>query len=153
MTVPADGVSRLMNFIEARMAQLKISKGEAAGRGLPAPNALSKVHGRDILRILQRIDNGLGWQAGSAAAVLLGGYPRTVTAHRTGGWPVTGQEVVSRLLGQLGEQISALKHELADLEGRLRQLEGLHEALVDVFREEPLPEPEADGSLRYDLGS
>jgi hypothetical protein len=75
-----------------------------------------------------RIDRALGWQPGSAAVVLLGGHPLTVTARTPKGVragkksakPVTGDEVGGRLLDQLGD--------------RLDRLRMTHRRLVEEFR-------------------
>src|SRR5712675_722674 len=64
-----------------------------------------------------RIDRALGWQPGSAAVVLLGGHPLTVTARTPKGVrerekaakPVTGDEVGGRLLDQLGDRLDRLR--------------------------------------------
>ena len=149
MTVPTDGVPRLMHFVDARLAQLKMSKEEAARRGFPDPSTLSKVRDRNTqrtptVRTLVRIDNGLGWQPGSSAVVLLGGFPLTVTARRTAATrtradnarPVTAEEVVSRLLDQLGSQIEAARREVKVVAGRVDRLGELHRALLDAVREE-----------------
>jgi hypothetical protein len=153
MTVPADGVPRLMHFVDARLARLKITKEEAAERGFPDPSTLAKVRDRDAqraptVRTLLRIDGGLGWQPGSAAVVLLGGHPLTVTARSTeatrarahSARPVTADEVVSRLLDQLGEQIDAARRDLEAIAKRVEHLGELHEALGDTFRYEPAAE-------------
>ena len=153
MTVPTDGVPRLMHFVDARLAQLKMSKEEAARRGFPDPSTLSKVRDRNTqrtptVRTLLRIDNGLGWQPGSAAVVLLGGFPLTVTARATVATrtrahkarPVTAEEVVSRLLDQLGSQIEAARREVKIVAGRVDRLRELHHALLDTIREEPAAE-------------
>src|ERR1700736_7021809 len=86
MTEPADGVPRLMHFVDARLAQLHLSKQEAARRGVPKPSTLHKVRDRDYqstpkVRTLLRIDQALGWEPGSSAVVMLGGHPLTVTAR------------------------------------------------------------------------
>ena len=46
MTVPADGVDRLIYFVDARIAQLNLSKEEVARRGGPARDTLAKIRGR-----------------------------------------------------------------------------------------------------------
>ena len=150
MTVPADGVPRLMHFVDARLAQLKMSKEQAARRGFPDPSTLSKVRDRNTqrtptVRTLLRIDNGLGWQPGSSAVVLLGGFPLAVSARSTAATqartdkarPVTAEEVVSRLLDQLGSQIDAARREVKIVAGRVDRLSELHHALLDTIREEP----------------
>src|SRR4051812_39286480 len=107
MTAPAAGVPRLMHFVDARLAQLKMSKQQAARRGFPSPSTLAKV--RDsadqtppTVRPLLRIDRVVGWHPGSAAVTMLGGVPLSVTARTTGNaktrdaatQPMTAEEVI-----------------------------------------------------------
>ena len=147
MTVPANGVPRLMHFVDARLEQLHISKEAAARRGFPNPSTLAKVRDRDTqntptVRTLLRIDRALGWQPGSAAVVLLGGNPLSVTARTTKGVrareraarPVTGDEVVARLLDQLRDEISRTRTDLAALDERIQRLCTVHDRLVEEFR-------------------
>jgi hypothetical protein len=88
MTAPAAGVPRLMYFVDARLAQLGLSKRAAARRGCPAPSTLPRAlttagQNTPTVRTLLRIDRALGWQPGSAAAVMLGGAPLSITARTT----------------------------------------------------------------------
>ena len=90
MTVPADGVPRLMHFVDARLEQLRMTKDEAVRRGFPDPDTLAKVRDRSTqntprVRTLLRIDRTVGWQPGSSAVVLLGGNPLSLTARPTKG--------------------------------------------------------------------
>jgi hypothetical protein len=146
MDVPADGVPRLMHFVDARLDQLHISKEEAARRGFPNPSTLAKVRDRDsqntpTVRTLLRIDRTLGWQPGSAAVVLLGGNPLSVTARTTkavrakeqAARPMTGEEVASRLLGQLHDEITRTRRDLAGLDDRLDRLCAVHDRLAEEF--------------------
>ena len=77
MTVPADGVPRLMHFVDARLTKLRMSREEANRRGFPNFSTLAAVRDRDTqntprVRTLLRIDRTLGWQPGSAG----GGFER-----------------------------------------------------------------------------
>jgi hypothetical protein len=146
MTAPLDGVPRLMHFVDARLEQLRISKQEAARRGFPNPSTLAKVRDRDVqntptVRTLLRIDRALGWQPGSAAVVLLGGNPLSVTARTTKGVrarersarPVTADEVVSRLLSRLEDEINSARADVAALSDRVDRLCTAHRRLVEEF--------------------
>jgi hypothetical protein len=147
MSAPVNGVARLMQFVDTRLEQLRMTKQEAAGRGFPNPSTLAKVRDNDVqntptVRTLLRIDRALGWQSGSAAVILLGGFPLTVTARTSKGVrasemaanPVTGQEVVNRLLDQLGDEIARTRKDLTALGDRLDRLCTVHSRLVDEFR-------------------
>ena len=50
MTVPADGVDRLIHFVDARLTQLNLSKEEVARRGGPGVDTLAKIRGRAAQR-------------------------------------------------------------------------------------------------------
>ena len=147
MTVPADGVPRLMHFVDARLAQLQLTKRDAALRGFPDPSTLAKVRDKDTqttpqVRTLLRIDRTLGWQPGSAAVVMLGGHPLTVTArttrrsraHEQAAQPMTAEEVVGRLLDQLRDEIARTRRDVAGLDDRLDRLSAVHNLLVEEFR-------------------
>lgn len=147
MTMPAEGVARLIYFVDARLQQLGISKEEAARRGFPNPTTLAKVRDRDTqntprVRTLLRIDRALGWQPGSSAVVLLGGNPLSVTARLTRGVrareasarPVSADEIVTRLLDQLNAEIAGLRGDMAGLDARLQRLHTVHRRLTDEFR-------------------
>lgn len=147
MTAPANGVPRLMQFVDTRLGQLRMTKQEAASRGFPNPSTLAKVRDNDVqntptVRTLLRIDRALGWQPGSAAVILLGGFPLTVTARTSKGVrareiaarPVTGEEVVNRLLDQLGDEIARTRADLTALGERFDRLCAVHTSLVDEFR-------------------
>ncbi|BBZ15527.1 hypothetical protein [Mycobacterium branderi] len=156
MHVPADGVPRLMHFVDARLDQLRISKEEASRRGFPNPSTLAKVRDRDTqntptVRTLLRIDRTLGWQPGSAAVVLLGGNPLSITARTTksvrakeqAAKPMTADEVVTRLLDQLRDEINRTCRDLNELEERMRRLRTIHSRLVGEFM--------VDGQLLQDF--
>ncbi|KUI36193.1 hypothetical protein [Mycobacterium sp. GA-2829] len=147
MTMPLDGVARLMYFVDARLQQLGISKEESARRGFPNPTTLAKVRDRDSqhtprVRTLLRIDRALGWQPGSSAVVLLGGNPLSLTARVTKGVrareaaarPVTADEITGRLLDQLNGEIDGLRGDMAGLDARLQRLHAVHRRLADEFR-------------------
>jgi hypothetical protein len=135
-----------MHFVDVRLEKLRMTKQEVARRGFPNPSTLAKVRDSDIqntptVRTLLRIDRALGWQPGSAAVILLGGHPLTVTARTTTGVrarekaarPVTGGEVVNRLLGQLDDEIDRARKDLATLGDRLDRLCTVHSRLVEEF--------------------
>src|SRR5260370_18990596 len=96
-----------------------------------------------------RIDSALGCQPGSAAVVLLGGHPLTVTARTSKGVrarekaakPMTGDEV--GLLDQLGDEINCTRMDLATLGDRLDRLHMAHRQRVEEFR--------ADETLLHDF--
>ncbi|MBY0290957.1 MAG: hypothetical protein K2X52_28035 [Mycobacteriaceae bacterium] len=147
MTVPADGVARLMHFVDARLGQLRMSKEEANRRGFPHPSTLAAVRARDsqhtpTVRTLLRIDRTLGWQPGSAAVVLLGGTPLSVTArttrnvraHEKSSTPMTAQDVIDRLLGQLHDEIERARLDVRAADDRLQRLYTVHERLSQEFR-------------------
>lgn len=147
MTVPADGVARLMHFVDARLGQLRMSKEEANRRGFPHPSTLAAVRARDsqhtpTVRTLLRIDRTLGWQPGSAAVVLLGGTPLSVTArttrnvraHEQSSTPMTAQDVIDRLLGQLHDEIERARNDVRAADDRLQRLYTVHERLSQEFR-------------------
>lgn len=147
MTVPADGVARLMHFVDARLGQLRMSKEEANRRGFPHPSTLAAVRAREsqhtpTVRTLLRIDRTLGWQPGSAAVVLLGGTPLSVTArttrnvraHEQSSTPMTAQDVIDRLLGQLHDEIERARNDVRAVDDRLQRLYTVHERLSQEFR-------------------
>ncbi|QEN17644.1 hypothetical protein ACRDU6_00560 (plasmid) [Mycolicibacterium sp. ELW1] len=147
MTVPADGVARLMHFVDARLGQLRMSKEDANRRGFPHPSTLAAVRAREsqhtpTVRTLLRIDRTLGWQPGSAAVVLLGGTPLSVTArttrnvraHEQSSTPMTAQDVIDRLLGQLRDEIERARDEVRAVDDRLQRLYTVHERLSQEFR-------------------
>ncbi|MEE6140604.1 hypothetical protein SKC41_30370 [Mycobacterium sp. 050128] len=75
---PADGVRRLLFFVEDRLAQLRWTREDLAAAGGPAPSTLYKASERDgglSLKTLARLDVALGWQEGSARRVLAGESP------------------------------------------------------------------------------
>jgi hypothetical protein len=136
-----------MHFVDTRLEQLRMTKQEAARRGFPNPSTLAKVRDNDVqntptVRTLLRIDRALGSQPGSAAVILLGGFPLTVTARTSKGVrarelaakPVTGEEVVNRLLDQLGDEIARTRKDLTALGDRLDRLCIAHSRLADEFR-------------------
>jgi hypothetical protein len=145
MTAPA-GVSRLMDFVDARLAQLQLSKQQAAQRGFPSPSTLAKVRDSDdqttpTVRTLLRIDRALGWQPGSAAVTMLGGNPLSVTARTTGNakaraeatQPMTAEEVVHRLLAQLRDEITRTRRQVSGLGEHVDRLAAVHDRLAAEF--------------------
>ncbi|GAB4963750.1 hypothetical protein MAHJHV55_27680 [Mycobacterium avium subsp. hominissuis] len=76
--IPADGVGRLLFFVEDRLAQLRWTREDLAAAGGPAPSTLYKAAERGgglSVKTLARMDVALGWQEGSAQQVLAGGNP------------------------------------------------------------------------------
>jgi hypothetical protein len=76
--LPADGVKRLLFFLDDRLAQLRWTREDLAAAGGPAPSTLYKAGLREgglAARTLARLDFALGWQEGSALRVLSGGSP------------------------------------------------------------------------------
>lgn len=145
MDVTADGVSRLIHFVDARLGQLRMSKEDAVRRGFPDPETLPKVrdaHGTPKVRTLLRIDRTLGWEPGSAAVVLLGGTPLSLTARlgprteakQRAGQPLTAHAVIERLLTQLSDEIAQARQDLDVVDKRVRRLSGVHDRLVEEFR-------------------
>ena len=75
---PADGVRRLLFFVEDRLAQLRWTREDLAAAGGPHPSTLYKAAEREgglALKTLARLDVALGWQEGSAQRVLSGENP------------------------------------------------------------------------------
>ena len=75
---PADGVGRLLFFVEDRLAQLRWTREDLAGAGGPHPSTLYKAAEREgglSVKTLARLDVALGWQEGSAQRVLAGESP------------------------------------------------------------------------------
>ena len=146
-----------MHFVDARLAQLQLTKKDAASRGFPDPSTLPRARDTDTqttptVRTLLRIDRTLGWQPGSAAVVMLGGFPLTVTARATrrgrakeqAAKPMTADEVVSRLLEQLRDEIARTRRDVAGLDDRLERLSAVHDRLVEEFL--------ADADLLHEFG-
>jgi hypothetical protein len=76
--IPADGVRRLLFFVEDRLAQLRWTREDLATAGGPAPSTLYKAGGRGgglSVKTLARLDVALSWQQGSAKWTLAGGSP------------------------------------------------------------------------------
>ena len=142
MTVPADGVDRLIHFVEARMAQLNLSKEEVARRGGPGVDTLSKVRYRHstqrtpMVGTLLRLDRALGWERGSSAVVLAGGSPLSLTAKRSRrtnrrdtqpGQPMTDHEILHRLVSQLRDEIARLEGDRDAIDQRVTRLRTLRD--------------------------
>jgi len=166
MTVPADGVDRLIYFVENRIAQLGLSKDEVARRGGPVRDTLTKIRGlegqrRPTVDVLMRLDATMGWHAGSSAVILLGGQPLSLTitagAHqgdtasvsapvrrgrrRRTVQPVTVEEIIDRLVQQVDDQIREVENVLAGLRG-------VRQALSDeLIADEDLRAAYSAGSL------
>lgn len=80
VNVPESGPGRLDHFVSERLAILRMTRGELARRGGPNRTTLYKaISGSRTVSMatLARLDASLGWAAGSAAAILGGGTPRS----------------------------------------------------------------------------
>ena len=143
MTVPADGVDRLIHFVNARIAQLNLSKEEVARRGGPAVDTLAKIQGRPdqrspLVGTLLRNDAALGWQPGSSAVVLLGGQPLTLTARsraiarvrKHAAQPISEREIMQRLLSQLHDEIARLEGDRDAVDSRIQRLRTVYDNFV-----------------------
>lgn len=144
MTAPAEGIDRLIYFVEARLAQLKLSKQEVARRGGPAVDTLVKIRGRQdqntpTVSTLLLLDALLGWQPGSAAVTLLGGRPLSVTARRNRATsrrekrpvqPMSEREIRERLAAQLLEEVERSENDRAAADRRIELLRNVIAELV-----------------------
>lgn len=134
MTAPAEGIDRLIYFVEARLAQLKLSKTEIARRGGPGVDTLRKARRRQgqntpTVTTLLRLDAVLGWQPGSAAVALVGGSPLSLLARRKRLrqskhplQPLGEGEIEQRLTTQLREELDRLEEDRAAVERRIELL-------------------------------
>jgi hypothetical protein len=141
MTVPADGIARLIHFVDARIAQLNLSKEEVARRGGPNRDTLAKIRDRKNARspsidTLLRLDQALGWQPGSSAVTLIGGRPLSLNAVGAGvgrprkqdaDRPVTSAEIQRRLADQLTNEIDRLEKTRDSLDERIDALRTLRD--------------------------
>lgn len=143
MTVPADGVDRLIYFVDARIAQLNLSKEEVARRGGPGVDTLAKIQARPdqrtpLVGTLLRLDAALGWQPGSSAVVLLGGQPLTLTARsraivrvrKHAPQPMSEREIMQRLVSQLHDEIARLEGDRDALDSRIQRLRTVYDNFV-----------------------
>jgi len=67
-----------MFFLEDRLAQLRWTRQDLAAAGGPAPSTLRKARIREGLlapRTMAQLDFALGWQEGSAQAIMAGASP------------------------------------------------------------------------------
>jgi hypothetical protein len=137
MTVPQEGVERLIHFVEKRMGQLDLTKDEVARRGGPSRDTLAKVRGNrertPQVGTLLRLDQSLGWQPGSSAVVLLGGQPLSLNVRRRKPGPrrrpvkpVTDAEIAERLAAQLHDEIARLEGLRETLDTRISALRTVH---------------------------
>jgi hypothetical protein len=136
MTEPADGIERLIHFVDARIAQLDLSKQEVARRGGPNPDTLAKIRDRDTARTpnvdtLLRLDQTLGWHPGSSAVTMLGGIPLSLNAigpapgrprKQSPVRPMTATEIQNRLAEQLNDEITRLETTRDALDRRIAAL-------------------------------
>jgi hypothetical protein len=139
MTVPADGIERLIHFVDARIAQLNLSKGEVSRRGGPSADTLAKIRDRrdqhtPQVATLLRFDACLGWQPGSSAAVLHGAQPLSLTARwasrRKPIEPVNETEIMRRLADQLDNEIARLEATQEFLGIHISRLRTVHDNFV-----------------------
>jgi hypothetical protein len=144
MTAPAgEGIDRLIHFVEARITQLGMSKEEVARRGGPAVDTLVKIRGRrdqqtPMVGTLLRLDAALGWQPGSAAVVLLGGRPLSLTARSRATarlkkhvpQPLGENEIMSRLAAQLHDEIARLEGDRDAVTARIHRLRSVYDHFI-----------------------
>jgi hypothetical protein len=143
MTAPADGIDRLIYYVDARLAQLNLSKEEVARRGGPSTDTLAKIRvsadqRTPMVDTLLRLDRSLGWQPGSSAVVLLGGQPLSLTARRRrktlakqrDARPVDEAEILDRLTAELAEEIARLEGDRDAVTVRIQRLRTVHDHLV-----------------------
>lgn len=123
-----------------------MTKDDVAARGGPEASTLHKVLHRSSqntprVRTLLRLDLSLGWEPGSSAVVLLGGYPLSVTARASrtadGARPVSADEVIARLLDRLKGHIDDTRADVGALVARLDELEGVHHRLAAELHADP----------------
>ena len=149
MTAPADGIDRLIHFVETRLAQLNMSKQEVADRGGPGVDTLVKARRRKAqntpaVGTLLRLDATLGWQPGSAAVVLLGGHPMSLTPRRNRAGlrekkhplrPISEDEITERLTAQLRDELDRLAEDHAAVE---RRIDLIRRVLIELDPDEQL---------------
>jgi hypothetical protein len=142
MAAPADGIDRLIHYVDARLDQLGLTKEDVARRGGPAVDTLSKLrrrtdHGRPTIGTLSRYDAALGWQPGSSAVTMLGGVPRSITTRRPGKKPATpplaDDDIVTRLTNQLRDELDRLVRMRDSIEASITRTRSIYEGLTDVF--------------------
>jgi hypothetical protein len=141
MAVPADGIDRLIHYVDARLAQLGLTKEDVARRGGPAVDTLSKLrrrtdHGRPTIATLSRYDAALGWQPGSSAVTMLGGMPQSITTRRPGKKPATpalaGNDIVARLTTQLRDELDRLQRMRDSIDASIARTRSIYEGLAGV---------------------
>ncbi|WP_081607546.1 helix-turn-helix domain-containing protein [Rhodococcus triatomae] len=78
-------IARLGTFMSARREELALTKEQVAERGGPSPKSFTRIERglkpRPTGTTLAKIDQGLDWALGSAAAVLAGGAPSVKPAY------------------------------------------------------------------------
>jgi hypothetical protein len=141
MAAPAKGIDRLIHYVDARLAQLGLTKEEVARRGGPAVDTLSKLrrrtdHGRPTIGTLSRYDAALGWQPGSSAITMLGGLPQSITARRPGKKPATPplaeNDIVARLSTQLRDELHQLERMRDSIDASITRTRSIYEGLAGV---------------------
>jgi hypothetical protein len=76
--IPDAGAARLLVFVEKRLAALEWTREDLAAQGGPSPSTVYKLVREAVQpteRTIARLDRALGWQPGSADAVMAGGAP------------------------------------------------------------------------------
>ncbi len=147
MTVPADGVPRLMHFVDARLAKLRMSREEANRRGFPNFSTLAAVRDRDTqntprVRTLLRIDRTLlaaRLGGGRAVGRLSAEHHRTrhqknVRLQEQAATPLTEDDIADRLLTQLHEEIERAHDDLRAFDDRINRLYAAHDRLAEELR-------------------
>ena len=161
MTAPASGIDRLIYFVDARLAQLGMTKEELAHRGGPAVDTLQKLRKRGgsakpSFETFQRYDAALGWQPGSAAVTMLGDEPRGLTTaprvgRRRSATPLEAGDIVTTFLSGLGSEITELERLRDGVDTRIMHLRSIRGGLRDVLdaHDEPPVGPGARAARRH----
>ena len=141
MAAPASGIDRLIHYVDARLAQLGLTKEEVARRGGPAVDTLSKLRrrtdqGRPTIGTLLRYDAALGWQPGSSAVTMIGGAPQSITTRRPGKKPATPplaeNDIVARLTTQLRDELDRLERMRGSIDASITRMRCIYEGLAGV---------------------
>ena len=141
MAAPASGIDRLIHYIDARLAQLGLTREEVARRGGPAVDTLSKLRrrtdqGRPTIATLSRYDAALGWQPSSSAVTMLGGVPQSITTRRPGKKPATAplaeDDIVARLTTQLRDELHRLERIRDSINTSITRTRSIYEGLAGV---------------------
>lgn len=125
MSVPEEGPERLIYFVKQRLADLGMTQEEFAALGGPDRSTLGKMRIRGNIpsvELLRRYDDGLGWEPGSCAVILLGGVPVEAGTITTAG-PITADKKVLRLVRQANRRSAKLQRALTEAQTELTHLD------------------------------